>query len=326
MPRDFVPDSGRIVHMKAPSLSDTVRVDAGFVVGDEVSAHYDPMIAKLIVQGQTRALAIQKLHSALEEFEIAGLITNIEFLKKICKNTVFRTGDVETGFITKQKDDLFAEVRCSPEVYAQAALGSFLVEATALQDTQGLLTVPQSGWGPPAHGRTFKFLLQQDNGNADSTETSVSIRHIDIGLFDIAIDDIVYNSVASEWDPHNRVLTSFFPHTRLETRIIHDKGKITMFQQGQQYKLEHARPKWIGKALGIKDMAHSVLAPMPCKILRVEAKAGGVVQKDQVLVVIESMKMETAIRSPQDGVVARVVHQQGVSDLVEISTSTLTVA
>ena len=67
------------------------------------------------------------------------------------------------------------------------------------------------------------------------------------------------------------------------------------------------------KALGMKDVTNSVLAPMPCKILRVEVQAGDTVGKDQPLVVIESMKMETVIRSPQRGTIARVVHQKGVS-------------
>ncbi|CAL8583602.1 hypothetical protein XPA_009223 [Xanthoria parietina] len=50
---------------------------------------------------------------------------------------------------------------------------------------------------------------------------------------------------------------------------------------------------------------------MPCKILRVEVEQGQQVKKEQVLVVIESMKMETSIRSPQDGIVSKIVHQQG---------------
>ncbi|KAK5687869.1 hypothetical protein LTS12_028969, partial [Elasticomyces elasticus] len=65
------------------------------------------------------------------------------------------------------------------------------------------------------------------------------------------------------------------------------------------------------KALGFKDVTNSVLAPMPCKILRVEVQAGDTVKQDQPLVVIESMKMETVIRSPQQGTISRVVHQQG---------------
>ena len=317
--RDFIPDSGQIVHMQLPHLSDTVRVDSGFISGDEISAHYDPMIAKLIVQGPTRAVAIQKLHSALEDFEISGLITNIDFLKRVCNNTAFISGDVETGFITKQKADLFAEVQVIPEVYAQAALGSFLLEKEANQGQRGLLAIPQSGWTPLVQTRSFKFVSSKANGKTGTVETSVSVQQLSTGLFDITVDEVTYHSIACEWDSSKRILTSFFPHTRLETKIILDEGNVTIFQGGQQYRLQYATPKWTEKALGIKDSAHSVLAPMPCKILRVEAKAGDQVKRDQVLVVIESMKMETVIRSPQDGVVSRVVHQQGVSSVREVS-------
>jgi len=63
--------------------------------------------------------------------------------------------------------------------------------------------------------------------------------------------------------------------------------------------------------LGIKDVANSVLAPMPCKILSVEVTEGQVVEKDQPLIVIESMKMETVIRSPHNGTILKIVHKKG---------------
>jgi 3-methylcrotonyl-CoA carboxylase alpha subunit len=61
----------------------------------------------------------------------------------------------------------------------------------------------------------------------------------------------------------------------------------------------------------MKSTENSVLAPMPCKVLRVEVKEGQEVKKNQALVIIESMKMETVIRSPQDGKVSKVVHKAG---------------
>ena len=281
-------------------------MDAGFAAGDEVSAHYDPMIAKLIVQGHTRTIAIRKLHMALEQYEISGLITNIEFLKKICLNSAFVAGDVETGFIIKHKNALFVEGQIAPEVYAQAALGSFFNDAMSSQDEHGLFSVPQSGFCSTSNRRSFNFV------SSNAKETAVHLKQLDTGLFGITIDGNTYSSVASRWDSESRRVISFFPHTRLETRLITDDGNLTLFQQGQQYRLRYATPAWVDKALGVKDTTHSVLAPMPCKILRVEANAGDAVKKEQALVVIESMKMETIIRSPQDGIISRVVHQQGV--------------
>lgn len=302
--------------MRTPSITETVRVDAGYIMGDEVSSHYDPMIAKLIVRGPNRTIAIQKLHSALEQYEIAGLVTNVEFLKAVCKHPSFVAAEVETGFISKHKDKLFAEGPTAPEVYAQAALGLLFLEAATSQERgAAILGIPQSGFAAMAQRRFWGFLPNRTLVSNETAEQSVGIDVLETGFFDITVSGTptTYRSVASSWEPQTRKVTSFFPHTRLETRVIDDdQGNLTLYQQGQQFRLRCATPKWVERALGIKDTAHSVLAPMPCKILRVEAKAGDHVKKDQVLVVIESMKMETVIRSPQDGVISRIVHQQGV--------------
>jgi 3-methylcrotonyl-CoA carboxylase alpha subunit len=317
---DFVPDSGLLTHLKTPTVTDDVRVDAGFVAGDEVSSHYDPMIAKLIVRGPDRTTAVQKLLAALEDYEIAGPITNIEFLKQCCRSPDFIAGNVETGFIPKHRDELFPEKTVAPEVYAQAALGVVLNDALA---AKGTIEAAPSGFIGGFQSRELKLTSGSIVGGKEAVETSIKVNQTGPGLFDVKLGEIVYPAVRAAWSPETRTLTSFFPHTRLDTRVILDEdGKITIFQQGAQYRLQTAVPKWIEKALGIKDLTHSVLAPMPCKVLRVEVEEGVEVKKDQPLVVIESMKMETVIRSPQDGVVAKVIHKAGVSHLYSTAFAT----
>ena len=110
-----MPDSGRLLHLRTPEITDTVRIDAGFAVGDEVTSHYDPMIAKLIIQGPDRHAALQKMKTALEEYEIAGPITNIEFVKRMCVSPRFVAGEVETGYIEKNKDELFRKIEVPDE-------------------------------------------------------------------------------------------------------------------------------------------------------------------------------------------------------------------
>ncbi len=67
-----MPDSGRLLHVQTPKETEDVRIDAGFVQGDEVTAYYDPMIAKLIVRGPTRQAALQRMLTALESYQIVG--------------------------------------------------------------------------------------------------------------------------------------------------------------------------------------------------------------------------------------------------------------
>ncbi len=76
----------------------------------------------------TREAAIQKLRAALEDYEVSGPVTNIEFIKRMCVSPDFVAGDVETGYIQKHHAELFTPEPTAPEVYAQAALGLALQE------------------------------------------------------------------------------------------------------------------------------------------------------------------------------------------------------
>ncbi|KAK0659333.1 Methylcrotonoyl-CoA carboxylase subunit alpha [Lasiodiplodia hormozganensis] len=320
---NFIPDSGKLIHLRIPKESATVRVDAGFVEGDEVSSHYDPMIAKLIVQAPTRTAALQKLRMALEEYEVAGPITNIEFLKRCCVSPAFVSGEVETGYIQKHHSELFAKQPTPPEAFAQAAIGLLLQESEARKSTSPLTVI---GFGDGFQAREIN-LVEIDPAAAASTTgpatpenaTPVKVRQIEPNSFEVIIDDTIYPVVKAKLDAGSSTLTSYYPHTRVETRVVRADDAITLFQQGKQYRLRLATPKWAEKALGIKEAKNSVVAPMPCKVLRVEVNEGDEVSEGQALVVIESMKMETVIRSPQKGVVKKIVHGQG--DLCKAGTA-----
>jgi 3-methylcrotonyl-CoA carboxylase alpha subunit len=280
--QNFMPDSGKLIHLRTPQISESVRIDAGFIEGDTVSSAYDGMIAKLIVSGPTREVAIRKLHAALQEYEVVGLSTNIEFLKKICQSPAFIRGEVETGYIQKHNDELFAPEIIEPETFAQAALGLLTKELSGRD--------PSIGQGPHSEavgfgtttGRNFAFL-----SSASEEAVQVSITQTGRKLFDVSVKgadiDVSYANVVCE--PQSPSISTFFPHTRVESTIIKDGDKITLFQKGKQTQLTLASPSWYEKALGLKDATNSVLAPMPCKVLRNEVKEGDEVEKDQALVV-----------------------------------------
>ncbi|KAI9832151.1 MAG: hypothetical protein M1819_004502 [Sarea resinae] len=317
---NFIPDSGRLIHLRTPTPTDTVRIDAGFTVGDEISSFYDPMIAKLIVRGPTRQAAIQKLRAALAQYEVAGPITNIEFLKKLCSSPAFVAGEVETGYIEKHHNELFARPTTENEVFAQAALGLLLQEIKEHKgEGASLLRGAAAGFYPSFQQRRFCLAEPALDGASDSRESNVEIHQTASDRFDITVDGVEHSNVTCKLDSATNILTSFFPNTRLETTIIRDGDEVTLFQRGKQYRLSCVTPKWAEKALGIKEVTNSVLAPMPCKVLRVDVEEGQTVEKDQPLVVIESMKMETVIRSPHEGVIAKIIHRQG--DLCKAGTA-----
>jgi 3-methylcrotonyl-CoA carboxylase alpha subunit len=311
---NFMPSTGKLLHLRTPALTDSVRIDAGFVEGDEVSSHYDPMIAKLIVSGPDRKSALQKLVAALEAYEIAGPITNIEFLKRCSQSPAFVAGEVETGYIQKHHDELFAKQEIPPEVWTQAAIGLYESELASRPETPSHRPIQAVGFNNTPQARAFHLTAPSTDPNAKpAPPTTVLVTKTSTSTFSISINNSPATQITSTYSPQTRTLTSFFPHTRAETTLVRDphSPNLTLFQHGLQYNLALAEPAWHAKALGTKDAANSVRAPMPCKVLRVEVKAGDEVIKNQPLVIIESMKMETVIRSPGDGKVRRIVHGAG---------------
>jgi acetyl/propionyl-CoA carboxylase alpha subunit len=97
-PRSFLPQAGTVERLRLPT---GVRVDAGVEEGDEVGTSYDPMIAKLIAHGPTRAEALARLADALAETEVAGVTTNLPFLRWLVSHPVVRAGEATTAFLTE---------------------------------------------------------------------------------------------------------------------------------------------------------------------------------------------------------------------------------
>jgi acetyl/propionyl-CoA carboxylase alpha subunit len=97
-PRTFLPQAGRIEKLRLPT---SVRVDAGVAEGDEVGTSYDPMIAKLIASGATRDEALDRLAQALAETEVAGVTTNLTFLRWLVNHPALRAGETTTAFLVE---------------------------------------------------------------------------------------------------------------------------------------------------------------------------------------------------------------------------------
>ncbi len=114
---NFLPSTGRITHSLLPT-GPGVRVDTGVYPGFEITPYYDPMIAKLIVWGETRAQAILRMRRALEEYRIVGVRTNIPFHQTMMDSHRFMGGQYDTRFVEerfsmdteRQGDDAHAEI------------------------------------------------------------------------------------------------------------------------------------------------------------------------------------------------------------------------
>ncbi len=98
--RNFLPSSGKILFLKEPQ-GPGIRHDCGIYSGCQVPIHYDPILAKLIVWAENRALAITRMVKALDDFVILGIKTSIDFLKEVISHPQFLAGETTTDFIPK---------------------------------------------------------------------------------------------------------------------------------------------------------------------------------------------------------------------------------
>lgn len=130
--QNFMPSPGEIVHYVEPKAPG-VRCDSGVRAGSEISIYYDPMIAKLIVYASTRAVAIQKMQLALQEFQVLGVKHNLEFLSEIIKSDVFKNCEIHTQFLEKNKEQFLPKVKKEVPLVAKAAAALFFMAQTKVR-------------------------------------------------------------------------------------------------------------------------------------------------------------------------------------------------
>jgi len=259
----FLPSIGKLDHFVMP---DGIRIDTGVEQGGEVSQFYDPMIAKLIVHEETRVEAAAALAIAASEVEVWPVKTNAAFVMKCLQHPRFMAGDVDTGFIAAEEDDL-AAAPLSPLGLEDAA--RFLRAGTAASAGDDHAS-PWDGWSGAIGFRA--------NSPATATQR------------------IIVNG-----QPHDvPMLMNEHPVT---SYVELSAGRGVCFEDGSAFDIRAFTVAGSGAEAASDG---SLRAPMPGKIVATPAKAGEAVVKGQPIVVLEAMKMEHALVAPFDGVVGEI--------------------
>jgi acetyl/propionyl-CoA carboxylase alpha subunit len=122
-----MPSTGHLAAYHEPG-GPGVRVDSGFVAGDTIPLYYDPLLAKLIVWGENRAQAIDRMKRALSEYAVQGVETTIPFGLLVMNNRNFIAGQVSTHFITEEFPDLTAHLDPMADDLEWAAMAAAIIE------------------------------------------------------------------------------------------------------------------------------------------------------------------------------------------------------
>jgi 3-methylcrotonyl-CoA carboxylase alpha subunit len=100
--KNFLPSPGELTRFRLPAETDRLRIDSGVREGDRITPHYDPLIAKVIVRGDDRGDAIERMRAALDAVAIDGPCTNVDFLKQVLRDPLFRASAPSTRYVEER--------------------------------------------------------------------------------------------------------------------------------------------------------------------------------------------------------------------------------
>jgi propionyl-CoA carboxylase alpha chain len=302
----FLPASGPVDRLRV-TLTDGVRVDAGFEDGSVVSTYYDAMLAKVIAWGPTRTDAARRLAEALATAQVHGVTTNRDLLVRVLRHPEFLAGTTDTGFLQRHDpvelsapsaDDSArrlhavaaalagqAERRASARVLSALPSGWRNVrsglETTQFEDAGGVLAVGYAILGAPNLG--VQVVVELD-GDRD-TLTGIELLGASGELVELAVDGV---------------------RRRFATQHVGDTWYVDSLLGASAF---HELPRF--PLPEVHTAAGSLVAPMPGTVVRVEAEVGQRVEAGATIVVIEAMKMEHQIRAPHGGTVAELLVEVG---------------
>lgn len=309
---DFLPGAGPLLHLSTPQGDEVTRIETGVREGDEVSVHYDPMIAKLVVWGEDRAAALKRLRYCLRQYNIVGLNTNIEFLLSLSGHPEFEAGNVHTSFIPQHYDQLFpAPTAPSKEVLCQAALGLLLKEKRHTQEFSAMSNDSGSPFGLSC-GRRLNMLFNRTMTlQLGESKVQVVVTYNPDGTYSMQTGGEVF-LVSGELQQEGEAtyLRCSVNGTMSRPKLVILNGTVHLFSMEGSAEVSLPVPKYLA-GISVSGSQAGAVAPMTGTIEKVLVKAGDAVKKGDPLMVMLAMKMEHTIRAPKAGVIKRVLFAEG---------------
>lgn len=288
--RGFLPSTGMVLAWRQP-VGEGVRVDAGIAEGQEVTAHYDPMIAKVIAYGADRAQAIERLDRALADTVVLGVDTNVGFLRRLVAEPDVRAGRLDTGLIDRMPEVVDGD----PSAALVDAAARRFADDEARERRAALASGPTAwraatGWRPGVVRAPEILLAPRDHPHAVRAVAAASSA---AGAPEEAATGAIVRvgDDGAVWVHHDGEAAAF---VRIDRRTHAQRRRDALGRGGLA-----AEPE--------------LRAPMPGTVTAVFAGDGDTVEEGDAIVAIEAMKMEHRVVAGLDGVVRIAV---AVGDLV----------
>ncbi|RZC41029.1 methylcrotonoyl-CoA carboxylase subunit alpha, mitochondrial, partial [Asbolus verrucosus] len=321
----FLPGAGILSHLSAPPARDDVRIETGVREGDEVSVHYDPMIAKLVVWGKNRPEALLKLQALLLEYNVAGLETNVNFLLDLAKHSEFMSGNVHTNFIKDNYESLFtAKTRTDTQVI-QAALAVVLKDE--LTDIRNAVErrdqfnpfIVESGFRP-------NYQLMRDiKLKFKNEDIVVKVKYASHKVFHISLDGgKTWSTVQGElYNQTNKLsLKCSVDGIKNRVNIFCDDSVIAIFDDNGKTEFGREKPSFLSKQedeASSGDVLDKAVSPMPGVLDKILVKVGDHVKKGDSLFVLIAMKMEHVVKANRDAIIENIFFKTGDNVMKDVT-------
>ena len=307
----FLPGSGKLTRLRLPAPDAHTRIDGGVIEGDTVTIFYDPMIAKLIVWDEDRPRALARLRDALATCEIAGPKSNIGFLERLVRHPAVVGASIDTGYLDRHLDEFLAPAEADPALVLAAATTRLLVQERDAREATAGSGDPSSPWAIAdgwrlGHGGARRLAFAHGDARIEL------VAHGHAGDYRIELADATHEVSAARLADGE--LSARIDGAMRRFRATTDRSRVRVHDGEHRLSVDavevYRRRDDAGGAA-----EHRIRAPMPGRVVLVQAKPGQTVETGDVVLVIEAMKMELALKAPRDGVVDEIRAQAG--DFVE---------
>ncbi|MCI2958940.1 ATP-grasp domain-containing protein [Agromyces atrinae] len=286
---DFLPSAGEILLWHEPEGAG-IRVDSGIAAGGVVSTSYDPMLAKIIAHGSTRAEAIERLDVALAETVLAGVTTNVGFLRELLADPDVRGGRLDTGLIGRRLER--REAAAVPASVVDAAATWLEAERTT------------AGTVSPEHRRPASVQWSSRSGWRVGEHRPVHHDFVD-AAGRVVSGRVLFDRTASDRTASDRTAASGTSVTAVRS----PDGSIWVHAEGTTARLEPlTREARLARELAARAPEDVLADPalrssMPGTVVALLVADGARVEAGDTVVAIEAMKMEHPVRASISGII-----------------------
>lgn len=310
--RGFLPTTGMITRYAQPK-GKNVRVDSGVDTGSAITIHYDSLLAKVAAWGADREDARKTLIRALNGYHIEGVITNVDFANSVLAHPAFVSGALSTDFIEEYFADGQSKIPPSKENLHYMAMAALLVYHTRRNQVRNSLKhmIPSVG-AAESHDPPQRYVVR---AFPDVFQVSLE-RSEQPSAWNINVNGKTYRIVAPDFEYYRRRLKLQIDGVSHMFRLQYQENHIRAVFSGIVRRFEIYTPlEWSVAHFMLRDVKtaqeNALRCPMPGLITALSVQEDALVRKGQELLRMESMKMESSVASPRDGVIEKILIKPG---------------